>query len=57
MNTKSAIQVLIITGPVGVGKSSTAMAVSEILQDRAISHAVVDMDYLRSAYPRPEHDP
>jgi adenylylsulfate kinase-like enzyme len=51
------IRVLIINGPVGVGKSTTANTVSELLEARGVPHAVIDMDYLRSVYPRPEDDP
>ncbi len=52
------ISVLIITGPVGIGKSSAAKAVSELLEwDYALPHAVADLDYLRSAFPRPKDDP
>lgn len=57
MSLKPNVQALIITGPVGVGKSSVAMALSEILQTRELRHAVIDMDYLRHAYPRPSDDP
>lgn len=52
------IWVLIITGPVGIGKSSAAKALSEILEwDYALPHAVADLDYLRSAFPPPKDDP
>lgn len=55
--TDNAIDVLVITGSVGVGKSSTADAISEILRKRDVPHAVIDMDYLRYAFPRPTDDP
>lgn len=51
------IRVLIINGPVGVGKSTTANTLSELLEAQGVPHAVIDMDYLRSVYPRPEDDP
>src|ERR1041384_4175632 len=51
------IRVLIINGPVGVGKSTTANTLSEMLEAQGGPHAVIDMDYLRSVYPRPEDDP
>ena len=51
------IRVLILNGPVGAGKSTTANTVSELLEAQGVPHAVIDMDYLRSVYPRPEDDP
>ena len=57
MSDNLRIPVLIIAGPVGVGKSSVASAVSEIFNDRSIPHACIDLDYLRYAYPRPKDDP
>jgi hypothetical protein len=53
----SPIPVLVLTGPVGVGKSTVAEEISDILRARRIAHALVDMDYLRRCYPRPEGDP
>jgi adenylylsulfate kinase-like enzyme len=50
-------RVVIINGPVGVGKSTTANTLSELLEARGVPHAVIDMDHLRSVYPRPEDDP
>ncbi len=55
--TDSGVLVLVITGSVGVGKSSTADVISEILRKRDVPHAVIDMDYLRYAFPRPADDP
>ena len=42
------IRVIFLNGPVGVGKSTVANAISELLEARGVHHAVVDMDYLRS---------
>jgi len=54
---EQAIPVLIIIGPVGIGKSSTADAISELLGDEyTIPHAVVDLDDVRRAYPAPRED-
>ncbi|NTU47010.1 hypothetical protein HGA88_05275 [Candidatus Roizmanbacteria bacterium] len=50
------IPVLLIIGPVGVGKSTVADAICEILTERNIHHAVIDLDQLRYAYPRPSTD-
>lgn len=50
------VQVLIIIGPVGIGKTSIADAISEILSEKSIHHAVIDLDHLRYAFPRPSTD-
>ena len=52
-----ATPVLILTGPVGVGKTIVAEELSKLLREMRVAHAVVDMDWLRSCYPSPEHDP
>lgn len=55
--TDNKVDILVITGSVGVGKSSTADMISEILRIQDVPHAVIDMDYLRYAFPRPKGDP
>jgi adenylylsulfate kinase len=50
-------KVLIITGPVGVGKTSVAYEISEILEKKQVHNAVIDLDLLRHAFPRPKDDP
>ena len=57
MSADPAVPVLVVTGPVGVGKTSVATAVSDLLSEREMPHALVDMDGLRSCYPSPEGDP
>lgn len=54
--TFARIPVLLITGPVGVGKTTIASVVSALLEEAAMPHAFVDMDQLRCAYPRPPDD-
>jgi adenylylsulfate kinase-like enzyme len=54
MNEK--ISLLIITVPVGAGKSSVSEAVSQILSKKKVPNAVIDMDNLTCAYPHPEND-
>jgi len=49
-------KVLVISGSVGAGKSSTAQAISQKLSKQNIRHAVIDMDYLVYSFPRPEDD-
>lgn len=49
--------VLIITGPVGVGKTTVAAALSELLSQDRLAHALIDLDWLRWCYPSPADDP
>ena len=52
-----SVPVLLIIGPVGVGKTTVASEVSELLIGRGIPHALVDMDCLRDCHPRRVNDP
>ena len=47
---------LLFTGPGGVGKTSVAAEVSELLDAAGVAHAFVDVDSLRWCYPRPPDD-
>ena len=38
---------LLLTGTVGVGKTSVAAAVGDLLRERQVANAVVDLDELR----------
>lgn len=51
------VPVLIVTGPVGAGKTSVASEISEILEEARVPHALVDIDALRGCYPRTTDDP
>ena len=51
-----SVPVLLITGPLGVGKTTIALEVSSLLEQADISHAVVDLDSLAWCYPRPVDD-
>ncbi len=54
-----SISVLIITGPVGVGKTTVALEIGSIgslLEQAGIPHAVVDLDSLAWLYPAPADD-
>ena len=53
----AVVPVLNIIGPVGIGKTSAAFAISDLLQAASVSHAVADLDYLRRAFPAPPDDP
>lgn len=51
------VNILVLTGPCGVGKTACADAVSDLLSERDLRNAVIDMDALRWAYPGPKEDP
>jgi broad-specificity NMP kinase len=46
------IELLILHGPPGAGKTSIAQTMSEILRQQNIVHAVIDLDYLAKIHPR-----
>lgn len=48
--------VLLITGPVGVGKTTVALEAGELLEAAGIPHAVVDLDALAWCFPPPADD-
>lgn len=50
------VPVMLITGPVGVGKTTVAGEVSELLEQAGVPHAFVDVDSLRWSYPSPADD-
>ena len=50
------VPVLVITGPVGVGKTTIAGDISALLAHAAIPHACVDVDALRDVWPAPPGD-
>ncbi|MFF3128831.1 AAA family ATPase [Streptomyces sp. NPDC057908] len=47
---------LLINGTVGVGKTTVAEAVGDLLADAGVSHAVLDLDWLRQSWPAPPVD-
>lgn len=47
---------IVVTGPVGAGKSTVMAAATDMLAARGISHVGIDMDYLRWVYPEPPGD-
>ncbi|WP_209312574.1 AAA family ATPase [Streptomyces lonarensis] len=48
---------LLLNGTVGAGKTTTAAAVSDLLAERRVPHAVIDIDELRRCRPAPPGDP
>jgi adenylylsulfate kinase len=51
------IPALLITGPVGVGKTSVGNELSEQLEAAELPHALFDLDSFATFFPRPEDDP
>lgn len=47
---------LLIIGTVGAGKTTTAAAVVELLRDRQVPNALIDLDELSRAWPPPADD-
>lgn len=49
-------ETLLITGTVGVGKTTMAEAAARLLAARAVPHAVIDLDQIRLLWPSPDAD-
>jgi hypothetical protein len=49
------VDVLVVSGPAGVGKSVTAFEVSDQLRGSGEAHAVIDTDELDRIYPVPDN--
>ena len=50
------VPTIIVTGPVGAGKTTVAQEMGLILLDAKVPHANVDFDQLTACYPRPVDD-
>ncbi|MFJ3306350.1 hypothetical protein ACIPSA_25165 [Streptomyces sp. NPDC086549] len=50
-------EVLLIGGRAGVGKTTVGWEVSALLRAAAVSHAVIDGDFMGQVHPAPEGDP
>lgn len=50
------VPTLVISGAVGVGKTSAGMELSIELERREIAHTFIDLDALTMTFPRPEDD-
>lgn len=48
---------IFINGTVGAGKSTIADAMGEMLEEKRIAHAIIDLDRIRWAWPAPLEDP
>ena len=56
-HSRAAVPVAVVTGPVGVGKSTIGRLVGHRLRVASVAHAVVDLDWLSASWPRTAHDP
>lgn len=54
---KASVPVLLITGPVGVGKSTVAAQAAWLLRQANVPHALVDLDDVEHCWPVPADDP
>ena len=48
--------VVVITGTIGVGKTTVAATMSEALHERGIRHGLLEIDWLGEVYPAPDPD-
>lgn len=46
------VPTILVTGPVGVGKTTLIDEMGMILADAGLAHATIDLDQLRAMYPR-----
>lgn len=53
----SIVPVLLVTGPVGVGKTAVTAEASGLLRQAGIPHAVVDLAVIGGCWPTPPDDP
>lgn len=51
------MKALLITGPVGVGKTTVAEEVGSRLAAADVPHALIDLDWLSACWPAPSQDP
>jgi deoxyadenosine/deoxycytidine kinase len=48
---------LVVSGPIGVGKTTVAQEISNLLDRSNTAHTFVDLDALTQTYTRPPDDP
>lgn len=56
MSTAPGCRALMLIGAVGVGKTSTADALGDELEERGVPGAVIDLDAIRRGWPAPPGD-
>ena len=52
-----SVPVLLLTGPVGVGKSTIGLQVARLLREAGVPGAFVDLAWIGEAWPAPPDDP
>ena len=50
------MQTILVTGPVGVGKTTMIARMSRLLRDAGVPHAAIDFDQLTASFPRAPGD-
>jgi hypothetical protein len=55
--TTVPVPVLLLSGPVGAGKSSVGAEASRLLRAAGVGHALVDLAVLGQCWPAPADDP
>jgi hypothetical protein len=55
--TSSRVPVLLLSGPVGAGKSTVGAAASALLRQANVPHALVDLAVIGQCWPAPDDDP
>ncbi len=55
--TAFTFPLLVISGPVGVGKTTVGQEISNRLDRQGVPHTFIDLDALTQTYPRPAGDP
>jgi GNAT superfamily N-acetyltransferase/predicted kinase len=53
----AGMRVLVVNGTVGAGKTAVADAAADLLREREVPHAWLDVDVFRRVWPRPDGDP
>jgi chloramphenicol 3-O-phosphotransferase len=55
--TMARVPVLLLSGPVGAGKSSVGAAASRLLREAGVPHALIDLAVVGDCWPAPADDP
>lgn len=53
---ENSVPLLVVSGPVGVGKTTVGYEVTTLLERRGVRHTYIDFDVLTQTFPRPADD-